>query len=129
MMKTRTRRARWAALGLIACAIIAAAALSVVRARASSWCEDCYEWNSELTGLPDAQCCIEGGYCGYLPEYAFPIAMHVEYCWLVQDEDGGWSCAVGVPQCEGGGGGGGGSCHIGFGELCPAECFSCIRTY
>jgi uncharacterized membrane protein YgcG len=133
-MRTRPRRARLAALGLLLCAIAAGAVLVAVRAHALSWCEDCWQGTIEVYGqtISDAQCCITGVECAYIPDDFYRAYYSREYCDLYQDEEGGWHCGSGGSACYvggGGGGGGGGGCQVHIGEGCPAQCFSCTYTY
>ena len=109
--------------------------------RAEGWdttCDNCYLGTNNF-GEPDAQCCLDGRCDTWQndPDY-YLEKYHMEWCtsWVNEDPPG-----VFTAGCDGtsnsctatgggvGGGGGGGACNIQWGDVCPAECFSCTHYY
>jgi hypothetical protein len=130
--KRVSKWSRWAVLG----AAMVFLCFGTVPAGAEI-CDDCYEGSYELAGQTwnDAMCCMTDGDCGYVPDDYHVVISHTSWCSVSWVNEFGYACNGSDNTCGGGGGGtggggtggGGGSCIVGFGQECPAECFSCER--
>lgn len=116
---------------LAAGAVVALASAFLWTVPLDAWnsvCDNCMDGENQW-GEPDAQCCLDGWQCEMLEDNGYSYALtNLEWCTTTVTESG--------VQCNGqsgcsadGDGGGGGSCHIPYGELCPAECMSCTYFY
>jgi hypothetical protein len=126
---------------LIAATFVATPSLQAI-------CEHCFQWDtgrrygtfSEIKEY-DASCCIVGNsWCDQME-----FNDYSQQKWFISDCnavwfdwgtevgyrcDGNTACSAGGPGGgPGGSGGGSGTCHIQFGQLCPASCMSCTYYY
>lgn len=105
------------------------ASLYLVLPPVGAWpsvCDNCWSGINPMTEEIDHQCCLDGWHCEHLAELGYwPVATNLEWCVSSPD-----SCTVQDGCSAGGEGGGGGSgCHVPYGQLCPAMCFSCAYFY
>lgn len=125
-------KARTLAILIAAGGMVTLASALLWTAPLDAWpsvCDNCMDGENQW-GDPDAQCCLDGS-CEMLEEDGYSYSLtNLEWCTTTVTENG--VVCNGQPGCSAGGGGGGGgdgSCHIPYGELCPAGCMSCTYFY
>ncbi len=106
--------------------------------KAEGWpsiCDNCVE-KSLPGGGNDARCCLDGACDNYLQNGYYTTKNYMEWCSTTVTYDSNGNpiahCNGTANSCTAGGGGwggGGGSCNVQWGDVCPAECFSCTRYY